>query len=97
MAPRPVLLSCAVEDTGANPEGQFEMARAADSVYRLLGVEGIRARKMPPVGELANSRLGYFIRPGKHSMTRVDWEAFWQFADKHLKNEKPDVAPACKD
>ena len=37
MAPRPVLFANAVEDTWANPAGQFEVLRAADPVYRLLG------------------------------------------------------------
>lgn len=84
MAPRPVLFSNAVEDTHANPEGQFEVLRAADPVYRFLGVEGLAAEKMPPVRHLVNSRLGYFIRPGRHSMTREDWDAFLDFADRHL-------------
>jgi hypothetical protein len=83
MAPRPVLLSNAVEDTWANPEGQFEVLRAAEPVYRLLGVEGLAAREMPPPGRLVNSRLGYFIRPGRHSMTREDWDMFLEFADRH--------------
>ncbi|MCS7161122.1 MAG: acetylxylan esterase, partial [Gemmatales bacterium] len=83
-APRPVLLTNAVEDTWANPEGQFEMLVAADPAYRLLGVEGVGQRQMPAVGQLLASRLGYFIRPGKHSMTREDWEIFLAFADKHL-------------
>jgi len=84
-APRPVLLTNAVEDTWANPAGQFDMLVAADPVYRFLGVEGLAARQMPPPGKLVDSRLGYFIRPGKHSMTREDWEIFLAFADKHLK------------
>lgn len=84
-APRPVLLTNAVEDTWANPAGQFEMLLATDPVYRFLGVEGVAVRQMPPLGKLIDSRLGYFIRPGKHSMTREDWEIFLTFADKHLK------------
>lgn len=84
MAPRPVLFANATEDTWANPEGQFEVLRAADPVYRFLGVEGLGAAQMPPVGKLLNSRLGYFIRPGKHSMTREDWSAFLDFADRHF-------------
>jgi hypothetical protein len=84
-APRPVLFSNAVEDTWANPEGQFDVLKAADPVYRFLDVEGLEAKSMPPVGELVRSRLGYFIRPGRHSMIREDWEAFWAFADRHLK------------
>jgi hypothetical protein len=85
MAPRPVLFSNAVEDTWANPAGQFEVLRAADKVYRFLGVEGLSADRMPPEGRLVASRLGYFIRPGRHSMTALDWDAFLDFADRHLK------------
>jgi hypothetical protein len=84
MAPRPVLLSNAVEDTWANPEGQFQVLRAAEPAYRLLGVEALEAKEMPPTGKLVSSRLGYFIRPGKHSMTREDWSAFLDFADRQL-------------
>jgi hypothetical protein len=84
-APRPVLLSNATEDTWANPEGQFEMLLAANPVYKLLGVTGITATKQPPVGQLLDSRLGYFIRPGKHSTTRADWKTFLDFADQNLR------------
>jgi hypothetical protein len=83
-APRPVLFSNAVEDSWANPDGQFEVLKAADPVYRFLGVEGLEAKKRPPIGKLVNSKLGYFIRNGKHSMTREDWQAFLDFADKQL-------------
>ena len=83
-APRPVLLSNAVEDTWANPDGQFQVLQAADPVYRLLGVEGLEAKKMPETEKLVASRLGYYIRPGKHSMTKDDWKVFLAFADKHL-------------
>ena len=83
-APRPVLLSCATEDTWANPEGQFEMLKAADKVYRLVGAEGIASTQMPEVGNLMDSTLGYYIRAGKHSMTKEDWKIFLDFADKHF-------------
>ncbi|HKB37881.1 MAG TPA: acetylxylan esterase [Gemmataceae bacterium] len=83
-APRPVLFSNAVEDTWANPEGQFEVLKAADPVYRLLGAGGLDASKMPPNNKLIDSTLGYYIRPGQHSMTRDDWKVFLDFADKHL-------------
>jgi hypothetical protein len=84
VAPRPVLFSNAVEDTWANPEGQFEVLRAADPVYRFLNAGGLEAERMPEPGKLINSKLGYYIRPGKHSMTRDDWKVFLDFADKHL-------------
>lgn len=84
-APRPLLLSCATEDRWANPPGQFAMLRAADPVYRLLSGEGIDATGMPDEGKLIASRLGYYIRPGKHSMTRGDWKAWLDYADAWMK------------
>ena len=84
-APRPVLLSNATEDKWANPPGQYEMLRAADAVYRLLAGDGLGAEKMPEVGVLLNSRLGFYIREGKHSMTTPDWKVWLDFADKWLK------------
>ena len=84
VAPRPVLLANAVKDQWANPTGQFQVLKGAAPVYKLLGVEGLAASEMPPLGKLVDSRMGYFIRAGDHSVTREDWEAFWAFADKHL-------------
>ena len=85
VAPRPVLFSNAIEDQWANPSGQFEVLKAAEPVYRLFKVDGLAAKEMPETGKLMDSRLGYFIRPGKHSMIREDWHVFLAFADKHLK------------
>jgi hypothetical protein len=84
VAPRPVLFANAVEDQWANPDGQFEVLRAADPVYRFLGVAGLGVDQMPEPGKLVGGRLGYFIRPGRHSMTLEDWQAFWDFADTHF-------------
>ena len=83
-APRPVLFSNAVEDQWANPDGQFEMLKAADPVYRLLDAGGLDAKQVPPVGKLLDGTLGYYLRDGKHSMNRADWRAFLAFADQHL-------------
>lgn len=84
VAPRPVLFPNAADDLWANPAGQFEVLKAAEPVYQLLGAGGLDAKEMPPNGKLVDSRLGYFIRAGKHSMARTDWEAFWDYADKQL-------------
>lgn len=84
-APRPVLFTNAVEDLWANPAGQFRVLQAAEPAYRLYGVEGLGAAPMPPVGKLLNTRLGYFIREGKHSMTPADWTVFMDFADHWWK------------
>ncbi len=88
VAPRPVLLTNAVQDTWANPAGQFEVLRAADKVYRFLEAGGLEATEMPETGKLIDSKLGYYIRPGRHSMGRQDWQVFLDFADKHLRPKR---------
>lgn len=80
-APRSVLFSAAEGDQWANPEGQFQVLKAADPVYRFLGEQGLGADKMPPLRQLVGSRLGYYIREGKHSMTADDWRVFMDYAD----------------
>jgi hypothetical protein len=84
-APRPVLFTNAAEDLWANPSGQFAVLKAAEPAYKLLGAEGCSADKMPGVNTLVNSRLGYWIRPGKHAMSPPDWKTYMDFADKWLK------------
>jgi hypothetical protein len=84
-APRPVLLPNAEQDLWANPSGQFELLKAASPVYQLLGVEGVATSAQPEMNKLIDSRLGYFIRPGRHAMTRADWEVFLTYCDRHLK------------
>jgi len=85
MAPRPVLFANAVEDQWANPQGKFEMLQKAEPVYRLLKAGGLDARQLPETGKLIDSKLGYYIRPGKHSMTRADWKVFLDYADHHFQ------------
>jgi hypothetical protein len=85
-APRPVLFTCAAEDLGANPIGQLEVLRAATPAYRLLGVDGLKGVPMPePDAPLIDSRLGYWLRSGKHDMTHADWDIYLQFADRWLQ------------
>jgi hypothetical protein len=84
VAPRPLLLTNATEDEWANPHGQYDMLVAAAPVYELLGVkEALAAKDFPKENVLIDSRLGYFFRPGKHSVNIADWDAWMDFSDKH--------------
>ena len=84
-APRPVLFTNATEDLWANPAGQFEVLKAANPAYKLYGVEGITAEAMPEPNRLVASRLGYWIRPGRHAMSPADWKTYMDYADVWLK------------
>ena len=88
-APRPVLFTNGRNDTWINPAGQFEVLRAAASVYRLLGAGDFTATEFPPDGKMIGGTLGYFLRAGDHSLTREDWKAFCDFADKHFALQEP--------
>ena len=79
-----MLLTNATGDAWANPAGQFDVLKAADPAYRLLGVRGIDDQPMPETGKLVGDRLGYHIRPGKHAMEPRDWTVWFDFADRHM-------------
>ena len=39
---------------------------------------------LPKNQDFVNTRLGYYIREGKHDITEIDWNNFILFANKHL-------------
>ncbi len=85
IAPRPVLVCSAEEDRWADPLGEFLSAYHAAPVYRLLGTDGLSVDAMPALNEAVMSTVGYRIRPGKHDVLPADWDAYLDFADKHLR------------
>jgi hypothetical protein len=86
IAPRPLYVASGVEDTWADPRGEYLSAYHASEVYRLLGKRALTSETSPPVGEaLIKSDLGYHIRPGGHSVERFDWLKFIEFAEYHFK------------
>lgn len=68
IAPRPVFVGSAADDTWADPEGERLSAEAAAPVFRLLGAE-------PPA---------YHLREGGHALRVDDWERYLDAADRGL-------------
>jgi len=83
-APRPVLFSCGTLDEWADPPGELEVLKAANSVYRLFGVDGVPADARAENDKIVGSSLCYYIRESKHLVNKEYWDVFMEFADKSL-------------
>ena len=84
IAPRPLYVASAEDDTWADPKGEMLSLYHASPVYRLFGKQGLPGDTMPPVNEPIQTDVGYHIRTGKHDVTDFDWTQYLNFADKHL-------------
>jgi hypothetical protein len=85
IAPRPVYVASATEDTWADPEGEFLSALYASPVYELYGKKGLAVSSMPkPEQPSIEGDVGYHIRTGKHDITLYDWQQYIKFANQHF-------------
>ena len=84
IAPRPLLIASAATDPLSDPIGEFYGAKHASRIYEFLNVEGLGTDVIPREGDFVNTRIGYYIRGGKHDITEKDWDNFILFANKYL-------------
>ena len=84
-APRPVFITGGTQDQWADPRGEFLAEVAAGPVYRLLGKKDLGTSEPPPLDTpLTSGDLGFHYHTGGHTITASDWNAFLDFADRHL-------------
>ena len=57
-----------------------------EDILTNCGLEIVFAPKELKVAQELSERLGYYIRPGKHSMTKADWSVWLDYGDKWLKD-----------
>ena len=85
IAPRPVYVASALDDSNSNPEAEFWSLRLADPVFKLLGGKGLPAGDWPAPNQSRMGQTAYHVRTGKHDVTDFDWEQYLSFADINLK------------
>ena len=85
IAPRPVYLGTAQGDTQADPEGEFETAKASDEVYKFLGTEGFPYTAFPALNEPLYGQVGFHIRPGGHDVQNFDWKQYLKFSNLEFR------------
>lgn len=83
IAPRAVAVGSASEDIWADPRGEFLSVVSAAPVYALLGHKGLGTDQLPAIGNAIHGDYAhYHLRPGKHNLTLVDWQHYWDYADR---------------
>lgn len=84
VAPRLLVICSATLDAWAGPRGEWWTAKLAAPVWELYGKKGLVADDMPKADTLqADGSVAYFIRTGKHSITRYEWARFMDITDKN--------------
>ena len=83
IALRAVAVGSASEDRWADPRGEFLSVVNAAPVYALLGHKALGTEQLPTIGNaIHGDHAHYHLRPGKHNLTLVDWQHYWDYADR---------------
>ncbi len=85
-APGYVFVTGATNDAGMDPLSEYLSMVEASRVYQMLGDVGLVSdEKMPTPGEpLIDGKMGFYLRQGRHFMSREDWNVFMDFFEKNM-------------
>ena len=80
IAPRKLYVASATEDLWACPKNELLSCQLASATYELYGKKGLIC-KGNPIPDIAyhDGLIGYHIRTGEHSLTKLDWDMFMRF------------------
>jgi len=87
VAPRPLYVTSAVEDTWSGPEHEFLATKyVGEEIYALYGKGGITLPAFPIVNTVDQGEaVAYHLRKGAHALSTYDWDEFLNYADKVIK------------
>lgn len=87
IAPRPLYVASASEDSWADPRGEYLSACYASPAYELYEKKGLSPRFYPEADKPVMNQIAYHKRTGKHDITLFDWNNYMDFSDKHLSKK----------
>ena len=85
IAPRFVYVASAAMDDWASPDGEFLSCVAASTAWEKMGLTGFVHNGNMPGDDVTfpAGRVGYHRRPGKHFLSRTDWNRYMDYIDLH--------------
>ena len=84
IAPRVMSIGSAVEDLWANPPAELYSATQASKTWALYGEKSLENVSAPALGETYGNKVTYYVRKGKHFLSRDDWQRFLSVFDKNI-------------
>jgi len=89
IAPRYVYVASAAMDGWASPDSEFLSCVAASKAWEEKGLVGFVHNGNMPDDDVTfpAGRVGYHRRPGKHFLSRTDWNRYMDFINLHRNDQ----------
>ena len=68
----------------ANPPAELYSAAKASAIWTLYGENPLENVSNPTLGEIYGDKVTYYVRKGKHFLSRDDWQRFLSVFDKNI-------------